>query len=180
MPILTLAEAKAQLNITGTADDAELQTYLDAVEAVVDQICGPVINRTVTETVRGWESVALSSPPVVALTSLVSIYTSGPSFDVAGLHVDGPSGIVRRKDLGLFYGGPFTAVYTAGRGATAPPNINLAARIIVQHLWRTQRGGMAPSVLGDDGTSQLAGVGFAVPNRALELLRPYRSSVVAA
>jgi len=182
MPILTLAEAKSQLNISTSADDAELQTYIDAAETVVDTLCGPVITRTVTETVRGGgPTVILRTPPVVSLTSMVSIRPTGPTVDVSTLHLDGPSGVVRMKSGGWFTEDVYTVVYSAGRGTTAPANINLAARIIVAHLWRTQRGGMAPSVLADDDTvTQVAGVGFAVPNRALQLLGPRPANIVVA
>jgi hypothetical protein len=57
-------------------------------------------------------------------------------------------------------------------------HITGAARIILQHLWRTQRAGRRGGVAGggDDYavTEPIPGIGYAVPNRALELLAPDR------
>lgn len=94
---------------------------------------------------------------------------------MARLHVDGPSGVIRRLDGGSFSGGPWTAVYTAGRG-DIPPTINLAARILLQHLWRTQRGAARGGGPADDFsvTEPIPGFGYAVPNRVLQLLESFK------
>ncbi|MFE4679191.1 phage head-tail connector protein [Streptomyces sp. NPDC056723] len=176
MALLTLAEAKAQLNIETAADDAELQTYVDALTAVIEGYVGPVEVQEVTETVDGQgRYLCLLRPPIADLTSLTPVLDGGSSLDVARLHVDGPSGVIRRLDGGLFSGGPWTAVYTAGRGAI-PPTINLAARILLQHLWRTQRGAARGGGPADDFsvTEPIPGFGYAVPNRVLQLLESYK------
>lgn len=179
MALLTLAEAKTQLDITTTTYDTELQAYVDSLTSVIEGFVGPVENRAVTETAEGTGcTLALLSTPVVALTSLTPIRTGSAPVDVAGLHVDGTTGIVRRLDGGRFTGGPWTAAYTAGRGTVAP-TINLAARILLQHLWRTQYGASRAGVGvggGDDYavTEPIPGFGYAVPNRVLQLLEPYR------
>ena len=85
---------------------------------------------------------------------------------------------VWRKDGGNFCGGPWTVEYVAGRG-TVPATINLAARIMVQHLWRTQYGasrGLSSIGGGDDFSvnEPVAGWGYAIPNRVLQLLEPYK------
>jgi hypothetical protein len=51
-----------------------------------------------------------------------------------------------------------------------------ASRIILQHLWRTRQGPARPTRGGDDYsvTEPIAGFGYAIPNRALQLLEPYR------
>lgn len=177
MALITLDDAKAQLNITDDSQDAELQAYIDGLTPVIEGIIGPVENRTVTETVRGTgAALALQQVPAVSLTSLTAQLTGGTSYNVAGLHLDGATGIVRRLDGGYFTGGPWTAVYEAGRG-TVPATVNLASRILLQHLWSTQRfsrGGLAGG--GDDYsvTEPVPGFGYAVPNRVLQLLEPYK------
>jgi hypothetical protein len=115
---------------------------------------------------------------VVALTSLVPILTNGTAVQVSDVAVDGATGILRRKDGTWFYGGPWTATYTAGRGAV-PPTIKLAALILLQHLWRTQYGasrGLSGIGGGDDFsvTEAVPGWGYAIPNRVLQLLEPYK------
>lgn len=185
MSLLTLDEAKAQLDITTTTHDVELQAYIDSLTSVIEGIVGPVENRSVTEDIEGCgRTLALLHTPVVSLTSLTPVLATGLPVDVAGLHVDGKTGIIRRTDGTPFAGGPWTAVYTAGRGAV-PPTINLAARILLQHLWRTQYGasrGLGSIGGGDDYdvTQPVPGFGYAVPNRVLELLQPYKTPPAVA
>jgi hypothetical protein len=178
--LLTLEEAKQQLDIETTAHDVELQAYVDALTATIEQHVGPVENRQVTETVRGHgRTMVLTQAPVVSLTSFTPLQAGGWQLAVADLVLDNERGVIRRWDRGLFYGGPWSVVYTAGRGSV-PPTINLAARILLQHLWRTQYGasrGVAGIGGGDDFsvTEPVAGWGYAIPNRALQLLEPFKA-----
>lgn len=178
MALLTLDEAKAQLNIRTDANDVELQLYIDALTSVIEGYVGVVEERTVTETVTGQgPAVVLLQTPVLTVTSLTPVETGGTAVDVAGLHVDGPSGVVAYADRSLFSCGPWTAVYTAGR-AEIPPTIKLAALLLLQHLWRTQlapaRGGLSGSGSDFSVSDPIPGFGYAVPNRVLQLLEPYK------
>ncbi|MGY1498543.1 head-tail connector protein [Streptomyces sp. QTS52] len=180
MALLTLDEAKAQLDIDTTATDVELRAYIEGLTKAIEAHVGPVENRSVTETVdsRG-PRLALMQVPVVSLTSLTPILTGGLALTVADLHVDGTTGVVRRRDGGVFYGGPWDALYVAGRGEV-PATINLAARILLQHLWRTQYGasrGLSGIGGGEDFavTEPVPGWGYAIPNRVLQLLEPYKA-----
>lgn len=180
MALLTLDEAKAQLDISTTNHDVELSAYIAGLTTAIEAHVGPVENREVTETVnsRG-PRMALAQVPAVSLTSLTPILTGGLTLDIASLHLDSATGVLRRKDGWVFYGGPWTATYTAGRGSV-PPTINLAARILLQHLWRTQYGasrGLSGIGGGDDFsvTEPAPGWGYAIPNRVLQLLEPYKA-----
>lgn len=176
MALLTLAEAKAQLDIDTTTNDTELQAYIDALTPVIERFTGPVENRSVTETVSGrGKMLALTQVPAVSLTSIAPVLNGGLAIDVANLALDGDAGIIRRLDGGTFYGGPWIFVYEAGRGSV-PPTINLAARILLQHLWRTQYGAARGGSGADDYNvnEPVAGWGYAVPNRVLQLLEPYK------
>jgi len=179
MALLTLAEAKAQLDIETTTSDVELQAYIDSLTAVIERHVGPVENRTVTELVHGrGTALALSQAPAVSLTSLTPRLAGGTAIGVDEVFLDGDSGTVYRVDGGSFVGGPWTAVYEAGRGGV-PATINLAARILLQHLWRTQYGasrGLSGVGGGDDYsvTEPIPGWGYAIPNRVLQLLEPYK------
>lgn len=183
MALLTLDEAKAQLNVSSTADDVELQAYVDSVTAVIEGIVGPVEQRTVTETANARGTLlCLQQIPAVSITSLTPVLSGGTAVAAADVVLDGASGVVRKLDGGTFSGGPWTVTYTAGRAST-PPTINLAARIMLQHLWRTQYG--SSRVLGggsdDYSVSEPApGFGFAVPNRVLQLLQPYKTPPAVA
>jgi hypothetical protein len=61
----------------------------------------------------------------------------------------------------------------AGWGTEVPAPFGEAGRIILEHLWQTQRGPSARPTLGGEETVALPGFGFAIPNRAAELLSPY-------
>ncbi|MGW2837309.1 hypothetical protein ACWCWD_06310 [Streptomyces sp. NPDC001493] len=176
MALLTLDEAKAQTGTRGSGSDAEIQMYIDALTSVIEGYVGVVEQREISETVTGQgTAVVLLSTPVLAIASLTPVETGGTAVNVAGLHVDGPSGVVAYADRSQFTGGPWTAVYTAGRDE-APPTIRLAALLLFQHLWRT-RNGPARGASSDDSYSvsePIPGFGYAVPNRVLELLEPFK------
>lgn len=182
MALLTLEEAKAQLNLTTSIDDTELQTYVDAVTAVIEEYIGPVEPREVTEqhdAEGGRRVLVLRTTPVLSLTSLEPLLDGGVSYPVDGLVLDPDTGEVRRRNRSCFYG-LLLATLQAGRAGVPPipPTINLAGRMLVQHLWRTQHPARSGGIAGggeDFSVGQpIPGFGYAVPNRVLELLAPYR------
>lgn len=179
MALLTLAEAKQQLDIDGTGEDVELQAYIDALTAPIEQYVGPVETREVAETIEGrGPSMCLTHIPAVALVSIAPALDDGEPLNVSTLHLDGRTGIVRRKGGGSFAGTLWTAVYEAGWavGGVIPPTINLAARILLAHLWRTQYGAARGGSTADDYlvSEPIPGYGYAIPNRVLELLEAYK------
>lgn len=179
MALLTLEEAKQQLDIDSGAHDGELQMYIDALDPVIEGYIGVVTPRTVTEEIEGWgPTLAVLHPPVLTVTSLVGLVAGGAGYTADTLQVNGPAGIIRRADGGVFSGGPFTVTYTAGR-AEVPATVKLAAAILLQHLWRTQYGaarGLSAVGGGDDFavTEPIPGFGYAVPNRVLQLLESFK------
>ncbi|MFE9309515.1 head-tail connector protein [Streptomyces sp. NPDC006706] len=181
MALLTLEDAKAQLDIETDTDDTELQVYVDAVTAVIERHVGPVINRDVSEVVHGrGTALALTQAPVASVTSLTPLLPGGTAVAADEVYVDNDAGTIHRLDGGGFAGGPWRVKYVAGRGTEVPPTINLAARILVQHLWRTQYGasrGLGSIGGGDDYavTEPVPGWGYAVPNRVLQLLEAYKA-----
>jgi hypothetical protein len=177
--VLSLQDAKAQLNIplTNTTNDDEIMSYLDTIGQMIELFTGgPVYTRTITERVmatQGWTTLCLRKRPVVAITSITDIITGIP-MGLTDLDVDTNSGIVRRVLGWPFWsrGTNYIVVYTAGWGTSVPAAFNSAARIIIQHLWRTQRGpAMRP--LGGDEETVMPGMSYAIPNRAEQLLAPY-------
>jgi hypothetical protein len=180
--LFSLADAKAKLKIpaTSTGDDDELRTYIEATTAAVEFFTGPIARRTVTEIVNGGsDSMLLTKPPVLSVTSITGIYQWQPTIPVSVLDVDADSGVMRRNDWIMFYRGPYRVVYVAGR-AVVPANASLAGKLILQHLWRTEYGaarGLTGIGGGEDFsvTEQIPGFGYAIPNRALQLLQGDRS-----
>ncbi|MDP9949125.1 MULTISPECIES: hypothetical protein [Streptomyces] len=175
MALLTLAEAKAQLDYDGDGDDEELQRFIDGITAPIERHVGPVLTREVSENIEGRsDSMCLTHIPAVALVSVVPLL-GGQALDTSSLVLDGPAGMVWRKG-GTFARTRWTVTYTAGRGAVVPPTIKLAALLLLQHLWRTQYGAARGGGGSDDYsvTEPIPGFGYAIPNRVLELLEPYR------
>jgi hypothetical protein len=66
--------------------------------------------------------------------------------------------------------GAITVTATVGRDPVSAA-IRLATYVIAAHLWRTQQGS-SPSVLQDEGLPP-AGMGYGIPNRAMDLLQPH-------
>lgn len=168
--IVSLVDIKQQLNMTSTADDEELRAYLEATTGVIETYLGrAVVRRSFTEEHSVHGELMLNWTPVVSLIS-VSTVDGATSWDVADLHVNS-SGVVTAKSSAGALVGDLTVTYTAG-AAVVPANWALAARIIVQHLWQTQRGtagGPRPGGLDTPGAG-FTSYGFSVPNRAKELL----------
>lgn len=172
--MLTLADAKLQLNITVPDYDAELQAFVDAAILAVERYTGLAGDvRTVTDERHQVNSskLWLHNKPVQSVTSVARVDGS-LTWDVTDLDVDTPSGLVRVVD-GPRFSGLIQVTYSAGFTAV-PENLNLAARIVVQHLWTTQRGAMGggPREALETSMNNLvgAGRGYAIPNAALELL----------
>jgi hypothetical protein len=173
--ILSLADAKAHLNIASTSHDDELRGWIESVTSAVEFFTGPVTVRTVVEdhTASGVSVLALRQPPVLSLTSVSPVLSGGTSYAVDGLDVSS-TGIVRSLSGARFHG-PLRVTYMAGR-RVVPAAITAAARIILQHLWRTQQGPGRPQRGIDDFdvTEPIPGLGYAIPNRAVQLLDPYK------
>jgi hypothetical protein len=169
--VISLAEAKGQLNMENTtAKDEQIRRVIEATTtAIEDHIGQVIIRREFTETVRGGgRSVLLTHTPVAELVSLATV-DGARTWDVDTLHVDPATGIVESL-RGEQLHGRMTAVYTAGP-AVIPANVSEAAEIIVQHLWQTTRGTSgAPRPGGMDDSLGVPGLGYALPNAAIELL----------
>lgn len=182
--LMSLADTKELLRVPAgvTEFDADLRFFLEGVTAVIDHYCGPMVPRQVTERHRtqGGRTLMLRNPPVYQpvgqahqLVSITPVYTWGvPYPDLSQLSVDPVSGEVTNT-IGLpFFYGEYDIVYWAGR-AYVRPNVLLGAQVILKHLWAMERNsgrlsGFTPSAADD--VSVL--FGFAIPNRALEMLQP--------
>ena len=188
MSLPTVDDLRRHANMTSTADDAELQDHLDAAVEIVEGLIGPIdAPATVTETHYNTSSdvLVLKRMPVGALVSVSSrVGASTTALTLADYELDAASGLLRVASGARFYGS-YTVSYTSGRDAL-PASIHLAVLIIAAHLWETQRmPGMGDSVQpgfgGADGVPDAGslGRGYAIPNRAQELLRPYMLPSVA-
>jgi hypothetical protein len=181
--ILSLQDAKAAVNIPQavTVYDDELAEMVATIESMIERLIGgPVITRQITEATQPESdrfAIVVRQRPIVNLISIHDNY-SGVTYTstdpmITQADIDPNSGVINQNyKIPFLLLGTCDVVYTAGLGTAVPPAISLASKIIIQHLWETQRGPSAqPGVGGDEMAITLAG--FAVPNRALEVLAPY-------
>jgi hypothetical protein len=198
--ILSLSAAKAAINTPSgvTVDDEELRSLVEAVTAAVETYRGEAIvrrtvvencsfGRTLSEMISGTRIITeqyadarsrrlvLSKAPVISLTSLVRPY-DGVTWAIGSdtVLVDPAAGVVMSYTVPFY--GDITATYVAGY-QVIPANFIEAAKIILRHLWQTQQtAGFGPRLFSsaDDLSSHLtatvSSLGFAIPNRASELL----------
>lgn len=164
--LISLADAKDQLKITGTASDDAVRGYIGSATKVIERATGQTaVKRSFTEgctTTLG--RVVLSHVPVVSVDS-ISSSDGTVTWDTTATEVN-DAGILASTGTPLT--GDLTVGYTAGL-SIIPENYMLAAQIIIEHLWDTRRSDGPPRRAGME-TTMVPGLGFAVPNRALELL----------
>lgn len=185
--IVSLADAKKQLNMTSTGDDEELREFIEAATGAVERhLDMAVVRRTVVErrnfgnppvsgSVGVLQRFTLTKKPVISLTSVVSA-DGLTTWNVADMRAT-DAGVVEVL-AGSVVWGPIVVTYVAGL-QTIPANYTKATGIIIQHLWDTQRGSSGsahPAGLDTPGAG-FTSFGFAIPNRAIELLGPSISGI---
>lgn len=165
--IASRAELKKQLNRTDVTDDDELSTYLAAATDWVEyELGGPIVPTTYTEVYcTDGDIIVPKRRPLVSVTSITPYL---------GAALDASSGYRVDTDLNVVFlryraGREYTMVYRAGL-STILERYKLAGLIVAQHLWQVENGGGGLPFPGEGETTFVAGVGFAVPNRAKELL----------
>lgn len=171
--ILSLSDAKAALNVpvTETSDDEEIRSLVEAVTIVVEDHVGEaIVRRTVTDHLwaGGSDHLLTNKVPIISVTSVLR-GTDDYTWPTADLSVRTAEWGEVVSDGEPFYG-DLTVVYVAGR-TVIPANYIEAAKVILKHLWQTQQtAGMGPRVFGGEEPPVSLGMGYAVPNRAIELL----------
>jgi hypothetical protein len=180
--LLTLQDAKLAVNIpaSNTTDDVEIIAMIAGIESAIEKATGgPVVNRQVVErceATHGMTAMLVRKRPLVSIQSIVDV-SSGASLTLTDLDIDSNSCVIRRKlRLPFLSWGPYyTVTYTAGWGTAVPPALQTAARIILQYLWESQRGGNGHPIMGGDETVQVYGMPFAIPQRAAFMMEPFVS-----
>jgi hypothetical protein len=194
--LLTVKEAKQALALSESdaATNAEIGQLITAVTARIDSLCGPVVARTVTSeshdgTARNGQRkhlVRLREAPVVSITAVVEYSNttaqtlsaeSNTSKTANNYLYDSSTELLRRRASGSDSSFPHgrqnvVVTYSAGRvGATGSVSSEFkeAAAIICKHLWRIDHGS-GTQTFGDVPVEVFPS-GFAIPARALDLLR---------
>lgn len=170
--LISSADAIAQLNLPSDyADTGELGTYIDASTAVVEKAKGAIVGRTVVQTFDGGGSqLLLAIRPVESVTSVV---VDGVALDPSSYVVNGTTGLLTMLSTPTSTGVQNVVVTTQVGRSDAPPDWKLAALIVLQDLWATQRGAAGAIVAGGSGPGEDAALiraNYRLPRRAMELL----------
>lgn len=178
MSVLTLAEAKAHLNIDTGADDAEVLTFVDAAEAAISARVGPLGPVTTTARVAGGgRTLLLPVAPAISLTSVTPV--GGTALTLGDLYLDQDAGTVSYTSDSPLTASWYTVVYTAGR-STTPADLKMAALELLRHMWATQRpgdGGRFSSASQLVAANTIPGAVYLFPFRVEALLAPYLNTV---
>lgn len=187
--VITLAQAKAFLNITDATADAELPFYMDAAQAMWVNRGYPV--GTPAEPVDEWydggtdtivtrsgpiDSVQLITESWGSVTYTLVEHDTGTSGYAWAYTVDLQTGTFIRRAAGIatFFAPGVRNVhiqYTPGF-TVVPSDIQLAILLLLKHMWSTQRGiGKRPGTGGNDDVA--AKEGFAWPYRVQQIADGY-------
>lgn len=147
--LVSLADAKGFLRLSGTADDALLDRIIVWATARINQEI-QAATETVTSRVTGRGSVLLlPRTPVQEVTAITPVGLIGVAVDVTSVWVESPlAGLVRTT--GWFYGA-YDVTYTAGPAqATVAAGADGACLHLIRHWWnQSQAHGSA--TYGDEG-----------------------------
>lgn len=165
--ILTLAQARAALNWPASQyhdRDAELAAlYLPAATAVVESVCGRMVDRR-----ESWRTDAPSPITTPWPTATIRRVSLGQR-DITGWSF--ASGVLTITDPAYTAGDEVTVTAT---GLPTPAPVLIAAGIILAQMWNADHQGrpQGGSVIRGEATETVP-VGFAVPRRAEALMAPY-------
>lgn len=163
----TLAEMKAHLRITTSAEDTRLADVL----AAVAEIMAPVVGGETVAQYTEWHDVrgSLLAPrhgPLVSVASLTP--DRGTALDPALYIVDTELGVLRLRFMAR---GRYALVLNAG-WSNYPHSLKEAAKIVCQHEWQVRNGNGGRPSPDMDALAMLPGSGYLVPHRAYELMQP--------
>lgn len=178
-PPLLLADLGTYVN--DPALDVEAQPYLDAAVNWVQERCGPINPTAMRYAVRQPLGNLVLHLPVLYLSELTELLDPegvDVTDTITANDVDWRTG---RIDAGYWLAGHWLATVTTGSPGDRSVQLRIAALVIAKNLWESQRGTEARAAFygpGPDGNAPMP-PGYAIPNRAATLVRPYRVPTAA-
>lgn len=176
--LITLNEARASLGwaASQTADNDDLERYIEAATPIIENITGPVLVKSRVEAFDGGRASVLFP---TRFTTVTSITENGRA--VGDYVADADKGIITKGRIDapdVFEPGVQNVIVTASVGyaaneAAVKPNVKLAARELVRFMWQQGRQANIPA-FGEGPESGVVPMGFLVPKRVQELLEPNR------
>ena len=174
--IISLSEARDALNLapTNTTNDNEIRLYVATATNLIEDVLGPVMPTSVTMTFDGGRPNLILNDTVIS--GVTSVAVNGTVLNPSSYNVDLAAGIVWMT-YGTFAFGArnVSVVYTIGATKIAP-NITLAARELVRHLWQFGQQASRPAFGVDEYETVPAT--YTMPRRVLELLEPQRKTAL--
>lgn len=194
LDLVSLGDLRSALNWSSTdySQDAKLRRFLKAATFLVENITGPILPRERTDVFDGDTTFVVL--PYRWVTSIISAFETrgmtnytlteqplGHSSDAFGYTWDRNTNTIVRRAYGgataTFPPGERVVSFTYMLGmATIPDDVQTATAELIRHWWQfgqTAHSGPFGGTPVDDGGVATV-VGYAVPNRVLELLEPWR------
>lgn len=189
LDLVTLEEAQGALNIdtSDTTHDTALTAYITAVSLRLDELCGPIVVRTITGETHdgGNHQIWLDYIPISSVTTVTEYANTTATTLTAETNATKPSSaymvdlqtgkLVRRSSNGntTFAKGMqnIAVTYVAGRAtqtSTVSEKFKLAANLMLAAIWRREQG--AGTTTFGEFASPVMGATFAIPNAVMELL----------
>jgi hypothetical protein len=178
-PLVGLAEAKDQLSAVSTINDDQFRLLLE----VASQACEDYTGRTWRATTwtesydGGQEAIVLRHQPVISVTSVSE--WAGPVM-AGNWFADYHAGILYRGTMFYSYRWMPGRQNVTVTYVTGPPNgivpspVRQGVKVLLAHLWDTQRGGAnMPRQIGSEQVWDVRR-GFSIPNAVREHWDPYR------
>lgn len=194
LDVLSIADARDEVGIgVGVATyDAKLEPLVTAISRRLDSVCGPIVNRTLTDELYtgGRSSIWLKNRPVSSVTTVTEYTGTTAQILTAETNAaktannylldDTRTGRLLRRMSGCDTCFPtgrrnVAVTYVAGRAATTSVvdrRFAEAARICLKHLWRAENS-VGTVTFGPANPLEpfIPGVPtFAIPRAALELI----------
>lgn len=196
LDLITLAEAHSALpGITGTGSDTELAAYITAASRRLDELCGPVVIRTLTGERYDFltyldRRIYLRNAPATrtSATTITTVteYSSGTATVLSAetltsstgndYRFDANTGILYRQSnfTPTFFAPTVVVDYKPGRYAdtsSVDAKFKKAATMMVSMLWRREEGQTSQVFAGGFEPETIQpGATYAVPNAVKELL----------
>lgn len=201
--LVSLADAKTYLNIAGTSDDAKLEKVIDRASDLIEQHCQrPLKEATYTNLrLRGSDSPILRPRArPINIVSAITIKVDGTTQTIWKQESDGdpanfdvivgsgspemPNGqrdhFYRAGAWKASSSQPYNVLLSFTGGlATIPDDLQEAALLIVQKLWRDQQKQLAEVQAVTMPSGSVTLFDTVLPRRALWLLGAYRELLVA-
>jgi len=186
LDVCTLEDVKAALGLQDGSFDAELAGYVTAVSRMLDEKCGPIVQRTITaEEIDAKSGLAsLKWYPVLSVTTVTEY--SGTTATVltqqtpgtapaSGYRVDKATGMLTRYSGGTpcWFAPVVVVTYVAGRYATTAAvdeRFARAAVLTIVEQWRANKG-MGTVTFGVAGEAVMSSGTTGIPRDAWVLIK---------